>query len=108
MPTRIRVSMAQGGSFETGAFTGAISAGAGLITDGGALGSAGDGTLDGTMARTVVAAAAGGTASVLAGGKFANGAITGAMAQLFNAEGRVGRPPVANDLQLQKRMGMLR
>ena len=39
------------------------------------------------MARTVVAAAAGGTASVLSGGKFANGAVTGAMAQLFNAEG---------------------
>ncbi|MEZ5897876.1 MAG: hypothetical protein R3D51_00125 [Hyphomicrobiaceae bacterium] len=38
-------------------------------------------------ARTAVAAVAGGTASVLAGGKFANGAITGAFAQLYNADG---------------------
>ncbi len=34
-----------------------------------------------------VSAIAGGTASVLSGGKFANGAITGAFAQLYNVEG---------------------
>jgi hypothetical protein len=48
------------------------------------------------LARTAIAAAAGGTASVLTGGKFANGAITGAMAHLFNAEG--GGRTFARDL----------
>jgi RHS repeat-associated protein len=36
--------------------------------------------------RTALAAVAGGTASVLGGGKFANGAITAAFQHLFNAE----------------------
>ena len=42
-------------------------------------------------ARTAVAAIAGGTASMLSGGKFANGAITGAFAQLYNGEGGAER-----------------
>jgi hypothetical protein len=37
--------------------------------------------------RTIIASAAGGTASVIGGGKFANGAYTGAFAHLLNAEG---------------------
>jgi len=37
-------------------------------------------------ARIMTAAVIGGTASVISGGKFANGAITGAFTQLFNAE----------------------
>ena len=36
--------------------------------------------------RVVAAAAIGGTTSVISGGKFANGAITGAFVQMFNAE----------------------
>lgn len=52
--------------------------------EGTALGS--DPTSGGLIARTAVAALAGGTASVLSGGKFANGAITGAMGHLFNYE----------------------
>ncbi|WP_377893759.1 toxin TcdB middle/N-terminal domain-containing protein [Alteromonas sp. R78001] len=36
--------------------------------------------------RTAISATIGGTASVISGGKFANGAQTAAMAQLFNAE----------------------
>jgi RHS repeat-associated protein len=36
--------------------------------------------------RVMIAAVIGGTASVISGGKFANGAITGAYTQLFNAE----------------------
>ena len=81
------LSVAQGGNFETGAITGAVSAGAGLLSDGGSLGHAMDGDPAGLVARTAVAAVAGGTASVLSGGKFANGAITGAFAQLYNGEG---------------------
>jgi len=40
------------------------------------------------VGRTSVAAAIGGTAAELSGGKFANGAITSAMQHLFNAETR--------------------
>ena len=39
------------------------------------------------MARTVAAATVGGLTSVLGGGKFADGAITGAFSRLFNDEG---------------------
>jgi Domain of unknown function (DUF4329) len=77
----------QGGSFESGAITGAVSAGASLLMAGtGVLGQPGDRNGGLMLARTAVAAAVGGTASVLSGGKFANGAITGAMGHLFNAE----------------------
>ena len=51
------------------------------------MGCSGDGIPEKIAARTAVAADAGGTASVLSGGKFANGAITGAFAQMHNAEG---------------------
>jgi hypothetical protein len=67
------ISMAQGGSFESGAISGAISAGAAGLSSG-----AGD------VAQLVITSVAGGTASVLSGGKFANGAITGAFALMFN------------------------
>ena len=80
-------SVAQGGSFMTGAFTGAIAAGTSLMMEGAGLGAPGDGNNGRMIARTAIAAIAGGTASVLSGGKFANGAITGAMAHLFNQEG---------------------
>ncbi|MEZ5901343.1 MAG: hypothetical protein R3D51_17835 [Hyphomicrobiaceae bacterium] len=81
------VSVAQGGSFETGALTGAVAAGSSLLMDSsGAMGHSGDGNPEYIAERTAVAAVAGGTASVLSGGKFANGAITGAFAQLYNAD----------------------
>mgnify|MGYP001366462626 CR=1 FL=1 len=81
------VSMAQGGSFETGALTGAVAAGSSLLMDSsGVMGHSGDGNPEYIAERTAVSAIAGGTASVLSGGKFANGAITGAFAQLYNAE----------------------
>ena len=38
--------------------------------------------------RTIAAAALGGAASVLGGGKFANGAITGAFSRVFNDDGK--------------------
>ncbi|MEZ5897875.1 MAG: hypothetical protein R3D51_00120, partial [Hyphomicrobiaceae bacterium] len=73
------VSVAQGGSFETGALTGAVAAGSSLLMDSsGLMGHSGDGVPENVAARTAVSAVAGGTASVLSGGKFANGAITGA------------------------------
>ena len=69
------ISMAQGGSFLTGAISGAV----------GAVGS-GLGATFGVdpISRIAISAVAGGTASVLAGGKFANGAITSAFATMFN------------------------
>jgi len=67
------ISMAQGGSFVSGAISGAVGSFAGEISGG--LGKVG---------QLVVTAVAGGTASVLAGGKFANGAITSAFALMFN------------------------
>ena len=47
------------------------------------------GTEQGKTARTLVAAAVGGTVSRITGGKFANGAITAAFVHLFNTEGGV-------------------
>ncbi|MEM9101596.1 MAG: RHS repeat-associated core domain-containing protein [Pseudomonadota bacterium] len=41
---------------------------------------------EGRLARVAAAAVVGGTASVMSGGKFANGAVTGAFTQLFNGE----------------------
>ena len=43
------------------------------------------------MGRTTVAAIVGGTISRITGGKFANGAVTAAMAQLFNNETSAAR-----------------
>lgn len=78
-------SEAQGGQFRHGFYSSFASAGI-MHTPGVArfLG----GTKDGIWiaARTTVAATIGGTASVLAGGKFANGAVTSAFQHLFNAE----------------------
>ncbi len=43
------------------------------------------------LGRTAIAATVGGTISRITGGKFANGALTSAMAQLFNAESHARR-----------------
>ncbi len=45
-----------------------------------------DGSAPAVMGRTTIAAVVGGTISRITGGKFANGALTSAMAQLFNNE----------------------
>ena len=77
------LSMAQGGSFLSGAAAGAVGAvGSGL---GMSLGARD------IVSNTVISAVAGGTASVLTGGKFANGAITAAFAHLYNDENLGGR-----------------
>ncbi|MGM8228508.1 FG-GAP-like repeat-containing protein [Cellvibrio sp. ARAG 10.3] len=45
-----------------------------------------DGSVSAVAGRTMVAALVGGTISEISGGKFANGAVTAAMAHLFNQE----------------------
>ena len=45
-----------------------------------------DGSAPAVLSRTAIAATVGGTVSRITGGKFANGAVTAAMAHLFNAE----------------------
>ena len=77
--------MAQGGSFLNGFAIDAAGEGADVgMRDAGLYGVAGD---EGKFLRTSIAGVAGGTASVLTGGKFANGAVSAAFAHLFNAEG---------------------
>lgn len=78
------LSVAQGGTFQDGFVANAIGAGAGLLAGAGGFGKLG--SPDGLLARTAIAAGAGGAAAELTGGKFANGAITAGMAHLFNAE----------------------
>jgi RHS repeat-associated protein len=71
---------ASGGSCRAGALSGGISAGFSN-----AFGSVGGGDAGNIAAQMVV----GGTASVLGGGKFSNGAITAAMGYIFNYLGHV-------------------
>ena len=61
-----------------------------------------DGSLDAVIGRTLVAAVVGGTASEISGGKFANGAMTAAMAQLFNQEASARRAQTAQRLTLKQ------
>lgn len=89
------LSVAQGGSF----MEGFASAGLGSVGGFAGEGIAGGGP-DGFYVRTAFAASAGGLASEITGGKFANGAITAAFAHMFNAEahrpgiGHNGGPPL--------------
>ncbi|MDX2264090.1 MAG: hypothetical protein NW215_03860, partial [Hyphomicrobiales bacterium] len=78
-------SVAQGGEFHTGFVTGAVGKAAGLATESSEL--QGIQGFEGKFVRTAVAATAGGTASVLSGGKFGNGAVTAAFAHMYNQEG---------------------
>ena len=76
-------NVAMGGKFGDGFLSAAASAG---FADAGAYGFIG-GTGSGEgVARTTIAGIVGGTASVLGGGKFANGAYTAAFQHLVNAE----------------------
>ncbi|MBA1421361.1 MAG: hypothetical protein FAF03_11130, partial [Epsilonproteobacteria bacterium] len=69
------ISKFQGGSFNAGFLSG--------LTSGFDVGTKGYG---GILGRTGIMAIAGGTVSVIGGGKFSNGAFGGAMTHLFNAE----------------------
>jgi len=75
------LSMSQGGSFLEGFAANAIGAGAGVLSDGTAIGS-------NIYVDTAFVALAGGLAAEITGGKFANGAITAAFANLYNKWGR--------------------
>jgi RHS repeat-associated protein len=79
------LSVAQGGDFVDGFVANAAGAAAGVASEG-VFGAAGTGGTQGFVGRVSVAAIAGGSASALTGGKFANGAITAAFAQMWNAE----------------------
>jgi RHS repeat-associated protein len=77
------VSEVQGGDFGSGAFAAALSAGLAPAID-----RIGNGSTDieYIAARVSVSAALGGTAAEVAGGKFANGAVTAAFMRLYNEE----------------------
>lgn len=70
---------AMGGQFRHGFYAGAATAA-------GSFGIAKYGRNWGVAGRTAAAAVVGGTASAIGGGKFANGAVTGAFSHLFNSE----------------------
>jgi hypothetical protein len=78
------ISVAQGGKFKAGFAAGMAGS---LFNPGTTLGNDTLGEAGGFVARTTIAGIAGGTASELGGGKFANGAMAGAFVHMFNAEG---------------------
>ncbi len=78
--SRAAISKAQGGTWRGGFWSGFA---ASAFSPGTTIG--GDGAT-GFTARTSIAAVVGGTASELGGGKFANGAVSGAFVHMFNAE----------------------
>jgi hypothetical protein len=79
------LSLAQGGSFIDGFVSGAIGQAAGMFAMNGPLGAIGGN--GGSTIRSIFAGAAGGAASELTGGKFMNGFVTAAFAQMWNGEG---------------------
>jgi hypothetical protein len=79
----------QGGQFRHGFYSGFIGSVSGSIVGRSSLVEMDGGS--GVFARTAIAATAGGTASAISGGKFANGAVTGAFQHLFNFEGHLER-----------------
>ncbi len=82
------LSVMQGGDFVAGFVSNALGAAAGVFSQG-IFGAFGTGDFGAMMGRTMMAAAAGCGGAVLSGGKCANGAVTAAMAHLFNAEGKL-------------------
>ena len=74
------ISMAQGGTFKAGFASGFSSS---FFSPGTTMGGDGAG---GFGLRTSIAAVVGGTASKIGGGKFSNGAVSGAFVHMFNAE----------------------
>ena len=68
------ITVAQGGKFQHGFFSAAFSVGAEVYT----------GKINSNAGKVAASSVVGGTASVLGGGKFANGAVTGAYVMMFN------------------------
>lgn len=79
--SRAIIGLAQGSKFKSGFASGFASA---LFSPGASLGGRSTG---GFTMRTTIASIVGGTASELGGGKFSNGAVSGAFVHMFNAEG---------------------
>ena len=71
--TQGAITAAQGGKFQHGFFSAAFSAGAEGFTS----------KINSNAGKVAASSVVGGTASALGGGKFANGAITGAYVMLF-------------------------
>jgi len=76
------ISMAQGGTFRSGFASGFTSS---FFNPGTTMGGT---SSRGFTLRTTISAVVGGTAAVIGGGKFANGAVSGAFVHMFNAEGK--------------------
>ena len=74
--TRGLISMARGGTFKSGFASGFTSSAFSVGTKG----------YGGFVGRTAIMSIVGGTASKLGGGKFSNGAVSGAFVHMFNAE----------------------
>ncbi|TQV82588.1 hypothetical protein FKG94_07600 [Exilibacterium tricleocarpae] len=86
------ISVIQGGKFGTGFFSAGFTKFATLqLSDAGVL-NAGDSSTRAVIGRTTMTAVVGGTASVIGGGKFANGAATVAFASFFNGVVRRYKP----------------
>jgi hypothetical protein len=75
--SRAIITKAQGGRWSSGFWSGFASSAFSVGTKG----------YGGITGRTMIMAVVGGTVSELTGGKFANGAVSGAFVHLFNAEG---------------------
>jgi RHS repeat-associated protein len=90
-----------GGEFKSGFLAGMTGSVAGSLqmtgTSQSIMGLPGDGDSSGLALRTVSAATVGGTAAVIGGDKFANGAATSAFVHLFNAEGHIFSHNVSNE-----------
>lgn len=86
-------SVAAGSKCGPGALSAAFSKLATPVTGPLAVDADGGKNLSGVIVGTVVSAVVGGTAAELGGGKFANGAVTGAFGYLFNQVATSGRDP---------------
>ena len=74
--SRAAITKLQGGRWSAGFWSGFASSGFSVGTKG----------YGGKLGRTMIMATIGGTVSEISGGKFANGAVTGAFTHLFNTE----------------------
>ena len=84
--TRAAISKAQGGKWSAGFWSGFASSALAPLAQGA-------GT---TEAKVAISAIVGGTASELGGGKFANGAVTGAFVMMYNELGHESRQEIVN------------
>jgi len=90
--TRGLIAQAQGGTFKSGFASGFASSAF----------SVGNKGYGGFTGRTAIMAVVGGTASKLGGGKFSNGAVSGAFVHMFNAEALITLKKFAESLSSDK------